>query len=173
MMPHHHLIAGPISEDQEVSCYGDSFDIRRYRKRFDSCGCLSHSLARPWKEVTVDTEIVHTVAVLGARGAGGYMGKYFLKTFGMEGRLKAVGMKRRWSTSREWPGTGRLRLKQSLGAGGSGWHDVRYRRGYMSREEECVEGTLMERDGDVLRLALDARREKESKVKGIRRYLHD
>ena len=108
MIPHFHLVAGQV--EGEVRCYGDRLYISQYLKRFDLCDCLSHRWARQWQKVTGDSYIVHATEVLGASGAAGYMGKYLLKTFGAEGRHGALGMKRRWSSSRGWPGSGRIRM---------------------------------------------------------------
>jgi len=42
------------------------------------------------------------------------MGKYLAKTFAAQSRHEALGMTRRWSSSRDWPGSGRIRLEPSL-----------------------------------------------------------
>ena len=145
MVPHHHLVMGTI--EGAVNCYGRSFDIRRYRRRFDACDCLSHSLARPWYELTGDSDIVHAIPVVGAEGAGGYMAKYLEKTFGMEDRLKAVGMSRRWSSNRGWPGAGRLRLKQTEDGG---WAQRKYEKGRIPVESLVTGGDISERAGEML-----------------------
>lgn len=173
MIPHHHLVAGPV--EGEVRCYGSDFDMRGFRRRFDNCACLSHRLSREWKEVTGDSEIVHTVPVVGSKGAGSYMAKYLAKTFGMESRLSRVGMSRRWSSSRGWPGTGRLHLSQTERGGGetkkdgseSGWQKRVYIRGHISEENLMGEGQIMDRSGDVLAVALQKKKERKGKVAGF------
>lgn len=77
-----------------------------------------------WREVTGDSWIVHTVPVLGRRGAGSYLAKYMAKDHVQRGALVAAGFNRRWSTSRGWPGGGRIRLAQSKSAGGPGWDRI-------------------------------------------------
>ena len=169
-IPHHHLVAGPV--EGQVRCYGPDFDMRDFRRRFASCECLSHRLSRHWLEVTGDSEIVHTVPVLGAKGAGSYMAKYLAKTFGMESRLRSVGMSRRWSSSRGWPGTGRLHLAQSDKKGGerkkdgseSGWQKRVYIRGHISDENLMGDGSIMDRAGNVLAVALQKKKEKKGKT---------
>ncbi len=118
--PHHHLIAGPILSDERIRCWSGSLAIRDYERRFETCDCLAHSIARHWYAVTGDSYIIHTTPVLGAGGAAAYMAKYLSKTFGNEGRLKALGMRRRWSSARGWPGAGRQRLSPTVH---EGWYE--------------------------------------------------
>lgn len=165
-MPHHHLIAGPVIG--RVSCYGADFDIRRYRKHFDTCDCLSHSLARPWFQVTGDSYIVHTVRVLWSAGAAAYMAKYLDKSFGMEGRLRAIGMSRRWSSSRGWPGSGRLRLKQTVTGGWS--RREYYPKAHLQEGEAKGEGSIMERVGPELLMKLTEARRHDTMARKILRY---
>ena len=108
-IPHWHLVAGTIGENQEARCWGDYLVEKTYRKRFDTCECLAHRFAREWFGVTGDSYIVHGTDVYSARGAGGYMAKYLLKGFDGE-RARALGMRRRWSTSKGWPGSGHMEL---------------------------------------------------------------
>lgn len=63
-----------------------------------------------WQQVTGDTYIVHGTPVFGPETAGFYMAKYMGKEFDGE-RAAQLGMARRWSSSRGWPGSGRLRLR--------------------------------------------------------------
>ena len=60
------------------------------------------------------------------------MGKYLAKTFGAESRHKALGMLRRWSSSRGWPGSGRLRLAPTEQ---EGWLYREYRAGYLPMQD--------------------------------------
>lgn len=130
--PHHHLIIGAVPSDVEVNCcpqrMGEPKKAYRARygrnlvRRFETCLCLAHVVARVWWMVTGDSYIVHTVAVTDAKGSGSYMAKYMTKSFGKE-RARALGMSRRWSTSKGWPGNGRLQLAQTVGAG---WAQVEY-----------------------------------------------
>ncbi len=60
------------------------------------------------------------------------MGKYLGKTFGTEGRLKALGMSRRWSSSRGWPGNGRMRLAPTEQGG---WKERVFEYGKLAVED--------------------------------------
>ncbi len=133
--PHHHLVAGTIPDDERIRCWSGELRIQQYLARFDSCECLAHALARHWYAVTGDSFIVHTTPVLGGGGAGAYMAKYLAKTFGAEDRFKALGMRRRWSSSRGWPGSGRQRLGPTVH---EGWEErvFSYNRVPEGHEEE-------------------------------------
>lgn len=115
--PHHHLVAGTIGNDERLRCWSGKLPIRKYERRFETCDCTAHDIARHWYAVTGDSYIVHTTPVVGAYGAAGYMAKYLVKTFGQEREAKALGMSRRWSSSRGWPGAGRIRLAPTLDEG--------------------------------------------------------
>ena len=136
--PHHHLVMGTIEDGESIRCWSGQLPIRQYERRFATCECLAHTLARHWYVVTGDSYIIHATPVLGARGAGGYMAKYLGKTFGAEGRLKALGMRRRWSSSRGWPGGGRQRLGPSVG---EGWYERVFHYGGIPDGQD-VEGTF-------------------------------
>ena len=168
MMPHHHLVIGPV--EGEVACYdGEHFDIRRYRKRFDYCACLSHSFARPWFEVTGDSYIVHAIAAHGERNIGSYMGKYLTKTFGMEGRLNTLGVSRRWSNSKGWPGGGRMRLATK------DWDMIMALPGHKTVRENASDPVLLEREGEDVTRALSEKRHHRRNIEYIRRktYVKD
>ena len=179
MTPHHHLVIGTV--EGQVRCHGRNVDMRKYRARFDNCACLSHRFARPWKEVTGDSYMVFATEVVGAAGAGGYMGKYLDKTFGMEDRLRAVGMQRRWSSSRGWPGSGRLRLAQSSRGGGtlrvdgteSGWSHREYLEGHLSEEVMGGPEWLMEREGNSVAVALAKKRSEAGRIGWMERRVRD
>lgn len=144
--PHHHLVMGPVPEDRKIRCWGRNLEIVAYMDRFDSCECAAHCLAREWKAVTGDSWIVHTIAVTSAKGAGGYMAKYMGKEFNEE-RAAALGMVRRWSTSRSWPGSGRLRLLRTLG---EGWRRAVYAPWSVESDIEGGDSDLRDREGDSL-----------------------
>lgn len=145
--PHHHLVMGGFGTDDQLRCYGPVFDVRRFRQFFDTCPCVSHRVSREWHAITGDSFICHVVPVVSPKGAGAYMGKYLLKTFDGD-RAKALGMARRWSTSHGWPGTGRLRLKQTEEGG---WIKRQYKPGRL--HDDQVEGD-MERTGNPLQILL-------------------
>ncbi len=126
-MLHYHILAGKIEGD--LRCYGKDFNVFRFKKRFDSCECLSHSVSRSWYTITGDSYICHVVPVI-EKTAGNYLSKYMSKTYQDRLWLETLyGLKRRWSTSSNWPGTQRLRLKQSVASGGEGFQ----RHGFFQR----------------------------------------
>ena len=123
-MPHHHLILGPVKG--KLRCYGpDNWTPGRFQSRAASCGCLSHRVSRDWLAITGDSWNTHVTPVLGAAGAAAYLAKYVKKTFGDRHELATLGIIRRWSSSRGWPGRGRMRLSLSAGQmGPSMWQVV-------------------------------------------------
>lgn len=149
LTPHHHLMIGPI--DGRIRCYGRDFNVVPFRRRFESCECLSHVLSRAWRDVTKDSWLVHTVPVMEGPGAGGYMAKYLTKTFGIESRMEVLGMSRRWSTSRGFP-------KWDLCLKNKEWLLVMHHAGFSSADEY---GTpeLLEREGtDVVKMISERRK---------------
>ena len=167
MMPHWHLVAGPILDEQDIRCWSGKLRIKQYVRRWESCECLAHEFSRAWYGVTGDSYIVHTTPVLGARGAGAYMAKYLAKTFGAEGRHKALGMARRWSSSRGWPGAGRQRLAPSESGG---WSERVFEYGHLSAD--LVEHGTFLRVGNERTVAYFAKKAKDRGPKRIRRLLN-
>ena len=164
--PHWHLVAGPISHER-IRCWTGHLVHRQYVRRWESCECLAHEFSRAWYAVTGDSYIVHATPVLGGRGAGAYMAKYLVKTFGAEGRLKALGMRRRWSSSRGWPGSGRLRLEPSAVGG---WYEKVFAYGHLSAGM-VARGSFL-RVGDENTKAFFEKKEQDRGPKQIRRLLN-
>ena len=156
-VPHHHLVVGWRSSalhSEKVRCYGRVFNVRSFTRVWHTCKCLSHTLSRMWYEVTGDSWIVHAVPVVGARAGASYMAKYLYK--GFETRdTEALGMERRWSSSRGFPYGGRLRLAQTENGG---WD----RKWFVGRRHWSIEiggpDDLMERVGDLEVLAITRKR---------------
>ncbi len=165
-VPHHHLVAGA---DREVRCYR-RFLHKDFTRVFDSCGCLSHELSRVWYAVTGDSYIVHAMPVSGAAGAASYLAKYLAKThFDSQERLDALGMSRRWSTSRNWPGDKRLRLKRT---DEGGWFQKAFTYGRMAPAEQQYDAkSLALRNGTPVQLARVAKREKMRAVRQLERLV--
>jgi len=165
-------VIGPITMEQMIRCWRkDDFQILRYRRRFDSCGCLAHEFARSWFKVTGDTDIVHGTPVLSGEGAATYMGKYLTKSFAWDEEYRSLcGMERRWSSSVGWPGSGRIRLKyttQGL------WHRSDFRPGPVEDTQLGGPDELLERDGeDFVKLAFEKGQVKKL-VKSMRRNFRD
>ena len=159
--PHFHLVIGP-TEGQRVRCYSRRFDVVRFRREFDKCGCMSHRASRAWYEVTGDSYIVHAIPVYSAKGAASYLANYVKKDFDKV-RGEAYGMKRRWSTSHGWPGSGRLRLA----------HTEWVRRDFVGGKFENLGGPddLLERAGNPVALYLAEKKKRERPLKEIIRRL--
>ena len=165
--PHWHLVMGPIPEGMEVRCWSGKVIAAKYLGRLDECGCVAHVFSRAWYAITGDSWLVHATPVYEGRGPGAYMGKYLDKTFGNEERAKELGMKRRWSSSRGWPGRGRLRMAPTEE---DGWREVVYKSGPMATEEVII-GSFT-KVGDELTRDYFAKREKERVMGELKRRLN-
>lgn len=108
--PHHHLVMG-VPSGFRVKCWqGKKPSTSGYEAGRASCDCLAHRVSRAWLAVTGDSYWVHTSPVIGPAGAASYMSKYMAKGF-----LDPAdtGMSRRWSSSKNWMGAGRVRMAGS------------------------------------------------------------
>lgn len=152
-IPHYHVVIGPVKG--RISCYGGEFDVRRYKARMDRCQCLSHVWGRAWRSVTGDSYICHAGVVKGPNSIGWYLGKYLQKGFREREDLEARGFKRRWSSSRGWPGSGRIRLARPYG----GWQ-VMYVAGRSRFHSMVDDGSTWPRVGKNLTLLLAAKRKR-------------
>ena len=81
--------------------------------------CVEHEWSHHWLDITGDSYIVDVRVVVGARGAAAYLAKYLAKGFERFSVLSDLGFKRRFTTLRNWPGFGRLRLRGTE----EGWWD--------------------------------------------------
>ena len=139
--PHFHLVIGNIPEERRIRCFGRSLNIDDYRRRFDDCLCVAHCIARAWARVQGgESYIVHSMPVSSAMGAAVYLSKYLDKGFDAE-RGERLGMKRRWSTSRNWPSEARSRLKES----GRGWRRTQWASHQVIESELEMDTELLER----------------------------
>ena len=156
-VPHHHLVVGPVNG--KIACYGrDTFDVRIHRRRMPTCECLSHVWSRHQYAVTGDSYVVHATAVTGPTGAGDYMAKYLEKDHVARQDLVRQGFTRRWSSSRSWPGGGRLRLWQT---DNGGWETRMWGPGGKSSLEylsQMNDDSLLRRTGENLTLLLAQKR---------------
>lgn len=137
-VPHHHLVVGPT--DFKIRCYGRQFDVKKFKRLFDRCDCLSHRMSRLWLAITHDSYIVHAVPVVGARGVGSYLSSYLKKDMYDRTDLESIGFGRRFSTSRGWPGNGRLRLAETLVNGweSTDWQSGTPAEGLVTRDEPRI-----------------------------------
>ena len=164
--PHWHLVAGPIQHER-IRCWSGKLRTKQYLRHWKTCDCLAHEFSRAWFSITGDSFIIHATPVLGARGAGAYMAKYMVKTFGAETRLKALGMARRWSSSRGWPGSGQLRLAPTEGCG---WTTRTFRYGHLCAD--LVDRGTFLRVGDANTRAYFDKRALDRGPQTIRRLLN-
>ncbi len=169
-IPHHHVIVGPIGMD--IRCHGKTIrkgrETKRYTDRLATCPCLAHTFAREWLAITGDSYIVFATPVTEPGTAGGYLAKYMEKTFDGD------WVTRRFSTSRGWPGGGRIRLAQTVD---KGWdHIVRWGPGRFDgvRNLNAREEDLLERVGEDLtkeKALKSSKRRAQREYEGIiRRY---
>jgi len=156
-IPHHHLVMGPIPSEIPIRCWrrGQKIVAEWYLARAERCQCLSHRISREWLKVTEDSWMVHTVPVTSGKGAGGYLAKYMRKEFNVE-RAGLLGMARRWSTSRGWPGPKRVRLVQS--ARPEGWRRRTFAYGHVQMDIEGGPADLAARTGDEADRKMDSQR---------------
>lgn len=165
-IPHHHVTVGPVT--QEIRCHGRSIkrgrETARYLSRMDSCLCLAHTFAREWWGVTGDSYICFATPVDNAVGAASYMAKYMEKAF--LGPVKG----RRFSTSRDWPGGERMRLKVTKE---HGWSHIRRWPGASfdsTIDLNPREADLLERVGDDLTKVIVARNARAKARKEHRKW---
>lgn len=171
-MPHHHLVAGPIPQRQRINCYGTAFEVVPFLRRMDVCPCLSHAMSRLWWDITGDSFIVHATPVISAAGAAAYIGKYVGKTMYDRSAYESLGIKRRWSSSRGHPGSGRLRLAQTEKGG---WLKRSYQHGKLNfgfTANELSAPHLLVRNGQDLRLRLSALKQTKATINRLERMLH-
>ncbi len=170
--PHHHVVVGTVSQETQVRCHGRRIkrgaETARYIRRMVDCECLAHEFSRAWAAITGDSFMVFAVEVEPGRGAGTYMGKYLHKTF------EGPWLKRRFSTSRSWPGSGRMRLAITEKGG---WDYIRmWPAGKFNVGENLNprENDLLGRVGDnlVMELSLRTRKRKAQREyeATLRRY---
>ncbi len=156
--PHHHLVIGPVPESKGIRCWrrGDRIVAAEYLVKMEDCECLVHTIAREWYAVTGDSLMVHGIPVTSSKGAGVYLAKYMQKEFDSE-RAEVLGMARRWSTSRGWPGSKRLRL---CATSRKEWERTSFRLGHVESDIEGGPADLLEREGD----SLDVERARELRI---------
>ena len=114
--PHLHVVIGTVR--RRIRCYGaEGLRAVAFWRRMGRCDCLAHVVSGVWLRVTGDSWIVDATPVAGAGGAGGYLAKYMRKGSLNRVLIERLGFVRRWSSSRGWPGSGRMRLRQTMEGG--------------------------------------------------------
>jgi len=167
--PHHHLVIGPVKG--RVKCWsGKRLQIKAYQDGLErGCECLAHRWATLWRQVTGDSWIVHATEVAGAEGAGAYMAKYLQKEFDGE-RAKALGMARRWSSSRGWPGNGRRRLRQTERGG---WSRAVWAAHHVGEDILGGPEDLLVRTGNDLSFKRDVEKGRKALERQVSQFVED
>ncbi len=98
------------------------------------------------------------------------MGKYLSKTFAREERQETLGMERRWSSSRGWPGNSQLELAQTSEGG---WLKREFRPGHVDVEDLGGPEDLLERKGEDLVKEFTKKAKDKAMIGKIRSVLHD
>lgn len=174
--PHLHVVAGGFGTmtTAETHCenhpheYGRSWRDKR-------CTCLEHRVSRWWRHAT-NSWVVDVRPADGPKGAAGYLVKYVVKGMYVRQKLEALGFKRRWSRSRNWPAGEGLRLQ---GTEEDAWWKVSWRPENVDRElarkvsESGKDHRLLVRVGDDLSLALAEKREKRGALVRIEKYMEE
>ena len=181
--PHFHVVLGPVAG--RVRCYGsEGLEVGSFRRRMESCDCLAHVVSRVWFGVTGDSWVVDATPVVGPGGAGGYLAKYMRKGSLNRGGLERLGFLRRWSSSHGWPGSGRLRLRQTLEGG---WQSSHFSRSGFGRDTVVLgsgltpvwptaadpANRLLERVGNDLALVLAEKRSSKASLAYLMKVLKD
>lgn len=73
--------------------------------------CGEHLISRLWEAITHDSYVVDSSPVRSAGGVGHYVADYLKKGLGDHLALEALGFKRRYSTSRNWPRGVKMRMR--------------------------------------------------------------
>jgi len=125
---HLHLIVGGIQK--RISCcrpgtHGSCNHKKDYAWAMAKCrkDCIEHELAKIWYKVTGDSWVVDCREVWSPGGAGAYLFKYLDKGFVDRESLEALGFKRRWSCSRNWPAPERMEFVVTLS---KGWQNTQF-----------------------------------------------
>lgn len=170
--PHLHLIL--TSQKQRSRCYSaDGIDAKTYKKRLATCGCVAHTWARIWLEVTGDSYIVDVQPIITGGGTARYLAKYLTKAADNQEGMEALGFKRKYSTSRKWPG-GRMRFKISKAAGGKGFASVQFTPGttgkfFMANGYAAVDH--LERASSNIVVEVMAKNKAKATMKGLVRFI--
>ncbi len=123
--------------------------------------------------MTGDSWIVHGTEVIGADGAGAYMGKYLQKQFFNEERQEVLGMLRRWSSSRGWPASDKLCLSHTLKPERLRWMKRYFTPGHVDEELLGGPAWLLDRSGEDIVKAKVAKLAANKLIRKIGGFGHD
>lgn len=111
--PHLHLLIGGIGELKAQCRIPDQKLRKQWMEMTYQCPCVAHTIGRVWYELT-GAYIIDCKKVYAARGIATYLGGYLTKGYDDRSELEARGFLRRYSTSRNWPGNKRVRLRGTV-----------------------------------------------------------
>ncbi len=173
--PHLHLIASwPNIGNEVLTCRINGVRSEFGKKWLDvDCLCVEHELSRLWYGITGDSWITDVRPIASSEKAGSYVASYIKKGMRTWSQLEALGFKRRYSKSSDWPVSGIWMRGSELP-----WHSDGF--GYSPPNfdwmvEHCKDSKWLEVRGDnlVIEYNLDAQRKMmKRKVEQIDRYLH-
>ena len=166
--PHFHVVLGPVTG--RVRCYGsEGLEPARFKALLGTCDCLAHVVSGVWLGVTSDSWIVDATPVVGPGGSGRYLAKYMRKGSLNRGALERLGFHRRWSSSRGWPGSGRIRLRQTVEGG---WRRADFSQaGAYWFAAQPTDHRLLDRVGNDLALVLGEKRHRKASLAYLKKVL--
>ncbi len=174
--PHLHLIASwPSIGIETLTCRveGKRSDFTRKWLSLD-CVCVEHELSRIWYGITGDSWITDVRQISTSQKAGQYVATYIKKGMVAWSKLEALGFKRRYSRSRDWPVSGIWLRGKELP-----WAVSGFEYGPVGQYEYLIaasqESKWMEVRGDnlVIEYNLEAMRKAiKRKVESIDRHLY-
>lgn len=136
--------------------------------------CLWHEWRELWFQVTGDSFIVDVRAVMGSEGAGNYLTKYLVKGVMNRYVLEALGFKRRFSASRNWP-------RGVVGVRGTEegiWSGVSFVPGYAAGVEKLqlaaeasADDWRLERVGPELAVEMELKKKRKGTLKYVKGVL--
>jgi len=85
--------------------------------------CVEHEIAKVWYGITGNSWVVDCREVWSPAGASSYIFKYLDKGFDDRESLEALGFKRRWSCSRDWPSPERMQFVITMS---KGWQSTQF-----------------------------------------------
>jgi len=177
---HLHLLVN-TQGDHEDSCKSKTERYLIWKKngcKASPIECLQHRVSRIWEEVTGDSFVVDVSRVRHAGRTANYLVGYLKKGMRDHSDLEALGFKRRWARSRNWPSGHALRLR---GTAEGGWQlskvvvtrkiDRIWRWKLEEEAGNVSDCERIEQVGTNYALALNAERRNAAVVKDVRRRL--
>lgn len=172
-VPHFHHLAGGYTTDRIDRCV--RYPPWSEKWVIDGCveNCLLHQFSKAWLRVTGDSYIVDVRPVYSVGTMAGYLTKYLAKGLYNHAGLEELGYKRRYATSRNWPGSGKL---TTVGTARGLWHRVDWSAGWndivAQKQRESEGAWQLDRIGTDLALALGFNVDTSRQKREIERILN-